>query len=265
MELVLSLFPGCDLLGRSFAAAGFAVVTGPDLFFGQDIRSFHVPPGRFDGVIGGPPCQDFSSARRAAPTGDGVACLREFLRIVSEARPAWFLLENVPRVPEVTLPGYVTQRLDVWDCEFGGLQLRCRHVQFGSAAGDIIRPLRSHVPPRAPLRTRLALPAVTTQGHGPASRLSERRRRQGVPPTWTWPAFRRAALSVMIGNGVPVPVALALARAVIHRSPPNPRYDCACRCGRPLTGRQTSAASVACRQRLSRLARGILRPSVTWP
>ena len=30
-ELVLSLFPGIDLLGRGFEAEGFCVVRGPDL------------------------------------------------------------------------------------------------------------------------------------------------------------------------------------------------------------------------------------------
>ena len=51
--LILSLFPGIDLLGRGFEAESFAVVRGPDLLWGGDIRSFHVPPGRFDGIIGG--------------------------------------------------------------------------------------------------------------------------------------------------------------------------------------------------------------------
>src|SRR2546430_12673163 len=36
------------------------VVRGPDLLWGGDIRRFHPPAGKFDGVIGGPPCQLFS-------------------------------------------------------------------------------------------------------------------------------------------------------------------------------------------------------------
>ena len=90
--LVLSLFPGIDLLGRGFEAEGFCVVRGPDLIFGGDIRSFHAPSGRFDGVIAGSPCQDYSRARRAPPTGESDAAVAEFARAVTEARPAWWLL-----------------------------------------------------------------------------------------------------------------------------------------------------------------------------
>lgn len=58
-RLVLSLFPGVDLLGRAFEELGFCVVRGPDPLWGGDIHNFHPPP-RFEGIIGGPPCQRFS-------------------------------------------------------------------------------------------------------------------------------------------------------------------------------------------------------------
>jgi DNA (cytosine-5)-methyltransferase 1 len=59
-QLVLSLFPGIGLLDMAFEAEGFCVVRGPDVLWGGDIRNFHPPRCRFDGVIGGPPCQAFS-------------------------------------------------------------------------------------------------------------------------------------------------------------------------------------------------------------
>jgi len=62
-QVLLSLFPGIDLLGRAFEEHGFCIVRGPDLLWGGDIRAFHPPPGRFDGVVGGPPCQTFSQFR----------------------------------------------------------------------------------------------------------------------------------------------------------------------------------------------------------
>lgn len=68
-QLVLSLFPGIDLLGKGFEAEGFCVIRGPDLLFGGDVREFHVPANRFDAIIGCPPCPDFSKARRSAATG----------------------------------------------------------------------------------------------------------------------------------------------------------------------------------------------------
>src|SRR6185436_8832391 len=51
--LVLSLFPGIGLLDMAFEEEGFCIVRGPDLLWGGDIRKFHPPAGRFDGVIGG--------------------------------------------------------------------------------------------------------------------------------------------------------------------------------------------------------------------
>lgn len=40
MELVLSLFPGLDLLGTAFTAAGFSVVRGPDPLYNSRIENF---------------------------------------------------------------------------------------------------------------------------------------------------------------------------------------------------------------------------------
>lgn len=79
--LILSVFPGIGMLDRGFEEEGFCVVRGPDLLWGGDIRRFHVPANHFAGVIGGPPCQDFSNARRSAPTGDGLAMLSGFTKV----------------------------------------------------------------------------------------------------------------------------------------------------------------------------------------
>ena len=47
-------------------------------------------------VVGGPPCQSFSTAGRRESIGDPRGSLfREFLRLVEEARPRFFLMENV--------------------------------------------------------------------------------------------------------------------------------------------------------------------------
>ncbi|MDE4913992.1 hypothetical protein PQI07_25310 [Methylobacterium sp. 092160098-2] len=62
-DLVLSLFPGIGLLDLAFEEAGFCMVRGPDQLWGGDVRRFHPPRGRFDGIVGGPPCQAFSRMR----------------------------------------------------------------------------------------------------------------------------------------------------------------------------------------------------------
>ncbi len=62
-DLVLSLFPGLGLLDMAFEQAGFCVVRGPDVLWGGDVRRFHPPAGRFEGVIGGRPVNRSAASR----------------------------------------------------------------------------------------------------------------------------------------------------------------------------------------------------------
>ncbi len=48
-------------------------------------------------VIGGPPCQDFSSAGKRDESGGRADLTVSFARIVAELRPRWFVMENVGR------------------------------------------------------------------------------------------------------------------------------------------------------------------------
>ena len=137
---MLSLFPGLDLLGHAFTEQGFSVVRGPDLLYNSRIEDFHIPRSVVTGIIAGPPCQDFSKARRCKPSGHGLRMLAELLRVIDEAQPEWVLIENVPQIPDVLHPAYHHQRLDIADCECGGTQLRRRHIQFLCALGHVIRP-----------------------------------------------------------------------------------------------------------------------------
>jgi DNA (cytosine-5)-methyltransferase 1 len=245
--LVLSLFPGIDLMGRGFEQEGYCVVRGPDLIFGGDVRAFHPPPGRFDGIIGGSPCQDFSTARRCPPTGYGVEMLHEFCRCVAEAWPDWFLLENVPGVPDVQVPGYVVQRFDLRADECGLPQRRLRHFQFGSHGYQLV--LRRD--PRIAVTQRCVTATEGTQ--------QERRdwgdfcEIQGLPRDFQLDGFHRAARYRAVGNGVPVPMARFIARAIRCMVPTGTVRLCECGCGRPLDGMSTQrAATDACRKRLQR-------------
>ncbi len=93
-NLVLSIFPGIDLLGRAFEEQGYCVVRGPDLLWGGDIRNFHPPAGVFEGVIGGPPCKGESNL--AHLNGEvGFTMWDEAQRVIQEAKPDWFILEAV--------------------------------------------------------------------------------------------------------------------------------------------------------------------------
>lgn len=208
-----------------------------------------MPSGRFDGVIGGPPCQNYSDANRRRDTDEGDRLLREFLRVVHEAHPEWWLLENVRNVPDVALEGYLVQRLDITDAECGGRQRRLRHIQFGSKWGDILRPSRT-------TGARSVTPAVLCRPQSPHDRHCRRLAKQGCPPL-PLRSLTPAARSRVVGNGVPWLVATTLARAVTDRGPVT-EEDCVCLCGRTAAhgGRH---AVPACRKRMERRRKGQVR------
>jgi len=256
MEIVLSIFPGIDLLGRGFEAEGFCVVRGPDLLWGGDIRTFNVPAGHFDGVIGGSPCQDFSGSNRN-PTGYSLEMLHEFERVVLDARPSWFLLENVPRVPNVSIDGYSIQRLDLNARECGMRQVRLRHFQFGSLDGSVIVPVRV-----APMGSPLKIALATEGGKVDRRGWPDFCELQGLPRDFDL-SMSVTAKYHAVGNGVPVPMARVLARAVTDRFSSRSTRLCLCGCSRLVEGRKVMALA-ACRKRMER-RRSVTELTVTVP
>lgn len=237
---ILSVFPGIDLLGRAFEESGFCVVRGPDLIWGGDIRTFNPPRRKFDGVIGGSPCQDFSKARRDPPTGYGLQMLDEFCRVVSMADPRWFILENVPAVPDVKIAGYTVQRFDLRASEYGLNHRRLRHIQYGSRVGKML------VMPRT--NKSATEPTITTRGQTAWGKVCEA---MGLPAGFDIPAFTKSAKRRAVGNGVPLPMGRAIAHAVKNAVPIGSAAVCVCGCGRPVAGTVTRATA-ACRKRIQR-------------
>ena len=221
--LVLSLFPGIGLLDMAFEEEGFCVVRGPDLLWGGDIRSFHVPAGRFDGVIGGPPCQRFSpigNVNRARWGDDSVLpdLIPEFARVVREAEPAWWVMENseyayAPLIQPTDPAPYMLTLDMAWLGERQG-----RRRRFWSNL-----PLRVDVPALVPVD---AGSERAVSGHGSVDWKGSRAREeprtladmlelQGFPrDLLDSQPFTVAAAKKMVGNGVPLPMGRAVARAV---------------------------------------------------
>jgi len=265
-QLVLSLFPGIDLIGRGFEAEGFCVVRGPDIIWGGDIGNFHPVRSRFDGIIAGSPCQDFSKARRGIPpTGYGVEMLQEFLRVVLEAEPDWFLLENVPTVPDVILPGLFTvQRFDLNSNECGSTQNRLRHFQFGSRRGLTVSVRREKPDGES------QPPCLASDGkRKPLRSFADFCVLQGLPPDFDLPGWSREFKYKAVGNGVNVLVARVVARAIREATFATEatltNSFCICGCGRPLTGKQ-KMATAACRKRMQHrreCSRSVTARSVT--
>lgn len=248
--LVLSLFPGIGLLDMAFELEGFTVVRGPDVLWGGDILTFHPPPNRFDGVIGGPPCQAFSRmahmVRQNGLEPKFGNLIPEFERCVLEASPQWFLMENVPDAPvpfgrcgggpDPSLPWVHTFVLNNRQCvdEEGkpATQNRARRWTFGMWGS--YRPLMVDVVTfENPVFERAALGGSDTReipiklgGSGKRkttlpfnakSRLSLAGlcKKQGLPEDFAkhFP-FRTDAACKAVGNGVPLPMGRAIAKAV---------------------------------------------------
>jgi len=234
--LVLSLFPGIDILGLGFEMEGFTVVRGPDPMWGRlhDVRRFHPPGGVFEGVIGGPPCQPFSTLGKYAHTQKD-DLIGEFARVVVEAAPHWFLMENVPGAPSPRVDGYAVhtftlnlRHLDAGN-GLGHIQHRKRRIWFGVRGGPVVD-LRSFLsfaalehPQFAPAVLASGQFRVSQRGHiplrskrGPSrSTVRESLRLQGLPEDFfAHSPFTIRGQQRLVGNAVPLPMARALAMAI---------------------------------------------------
>lgn len=228
MNLVLSLFPGIGLLDRAFEEEGFCVVRGPDLLWGGDIRSFHPPAGKFNGVIGGPPCQAFSDASKLTGSRK-LNLIPEFERVVAATKPAWFVMENVPGAPLPVVAGYEVQDQVInnrWLCGGDGVgaqQSRKRRFSFGSTSGRRLR-VAGFATFINPVFEPCVLASERAKGQPGHGKYRERRKprsiaRQaelmGLPKDFLADApFTEGGKGRVIGNGVPLPMGRAIARAV---------------------------------------------------
>lgn len=233
--LVLSLFPGIGLLDMAFEEQGFCVVRGPDVLWGGDVKRFHPPAGVFQLIIGGPPCQQFSRFRHLVKAnGYTVAenLIPEFERCVLEAQPTAFLMENVPDAPEPVIVGYAIHNFILNNRWCGGEQERARRFSFG-VRGQRPVDLRHWLETEA-LEALAWSPAVCASGgikpgvaesdrstrarfYGwkTAPALKESIRLQGLPEDFLEKApFTLEGKHKVVGNGVPLPMGRAIAKAV---------------------------------------------------
>jgi DNA (cytosine-5)-methyltransferase 1 len=205
--LVLSVFPGIDLLGRAFEQAGFCVVRGPDRLWGGEIQAFHPPAGIFDGLIGGPPCTGESTLAHLNGT-PGYTLVDEFFRVVEEAQPAWWVMEAVKPHDR----GYYFALSPRW---LGEDQSRRRwfHSNLQLNAWIDVALFESTVFKHAVLAGHGGAQGKVTQRMAKYP-FPEACRLQGLPPDFDLPGFTREAKYKAVGNGVPLSMGRAIARAV---------------------------------------------------
>lgn len=123
----LSLCVGMGLLDRAFLDHGFQVTPGCEIHDARRalylqlcggkplhrdihdlIAALQSSPTRYEGVIGGPPCQSLTSLKsfRDPKYPDLTDAVKEVLSLV---RPDWYLLENVR---PLDIPGAVHSKVD---------------------------------------------------------------------------------------------------------------------------------------------------------
>ena len=120
----VDVFAGCGGLSLGFQNAGFDIVAAFDNWipaidvyqenfkhpiFNQDLskKEFHKVIASFNPeiIIGGPPCQDFSSAGKRNENLGRADLTYSFANLISFIKPKWFVMENVQRIKSSkTLP-----------------------------------------------------------------------------------------------------------------------------------------------------------------
>lgn len=116
--VTVDLFSGCGGLSLGFMRAGADVVAAYDKWASAikvyernfdhpvyeadlsdvDLSSDHIKEYKPDMIIGGPPCQDFSSAGlRNEDNGRGDLTV-SYANIISRVKPRWFVMENVATI-----------------------------------------------------------------------------------------------------------------------------------------------------------------------
>ncbi len=247
-KLILSVFPGIDMLGMGFEENGFCVVRSPDLITGGDIRNFTPPSGVFGGVIGGPPCQDFSALNRN-PSGYSNEMLDEYCRVITCSRPEWFLFENVARFPNFRIDDYKQQRFELdlsWFTEFS----RNRHFIFGSLSGKLLNPIKKK-------KHAVFGNAVVGNDYRSFRACCDI---QGLPSNFDIPFFSLTGKKQAIANGVPLPLSRYLSELILrdyYNRAVKPGVNktlskrCLCGCGRIVYGRKKYDGPT-CRKRAQR-------------
>ena len=116
----------------------------------RDVRNLTGCRGDFEGiagVIGGPPCQSWSRRNIRRDANDPRSLLLdEFLRIVEEVQPRWFVVENVVTVPKAAKQGVVNRAESLGyrmfsaclnAADYGAAQTRPRWIAVGVREGTI--------------------------------------------------------------------------------------------------------------------------------
>jgi DNA (cytosine-5)-methyltransferase 1 len=140
------------------------------------LKASGLEPGGLDLLVGGPPCQGFSIQRVGTDVDDRNALVLEYARLVCQARPRYFIMENVPGLlgqrgralfarfkERLSGEGYEMESSVLNAADFGVPQLRKRVFVLGWLQGN----------------SRAQFPAPT---HAPANYCTVDEALEGLPP-----------------------------------------------------------------------------------
>jgi DNA (cytosine-5)-methyltransferase 1 len=130
MITAVDLFSGCGGLSLGFQKAGInilAAIDNWDIALNIYRENFNHPAIQQDlsdevtsikiirkfapeMIIGGSPCQDFSSAGKRNLNGDRANLTHNFANIVCEIKPKWFVMENVRRITKSSILSQISEQ-----------------------------------------------------------------------------------------------------------------------------------------------------------
>jgi DNA (cytosine-5)-methyltransferase 1 len=160
----VDLFAGCGGMSLGFQNAGFDVVAAFDFWlpaievyqdnfqhpiFNQDLSEdeAHIAIAQLkpEMIIGGSPCQDFSSAGKRDESLGRADLTLSFVNIISRVKPRWFVMENVERIAKSRVLGTVLEILkkngysltsSILNASYCGVpQVRKRYFLIGQLGG----------------------------------------------------------------------------------------------------------------------------------
>lgn len=138
-------------------------------------------------------------------------------------------MENVPGVPNVTVPAYLVQRFNLNARECGVPQNRLRCFQFGNRTGKPLVIYRGELAAASPC-------CLASEGKRAGRRtFADFCELQGLPRDFTLPGLSQAMRYKLVGNGVPVPMARDMATAIKAWSDTLENFERVCVCGLPQT------------------------------
>lgn len=225
LQKVVSLFSGGGGLDIGFERAGFGVSVCVDndpvacetlrhnrptwpVFCG-DIRKFDASSHKGAvGVIGGPPCQGFSTAGKGDPDDPRNLLWREWFRVVEAVQPEFVMLENVPGMAHsknrehlddllehLERDGYRVNYAVLDAADFGVPQRRRRLIVVGGRGFDIALPkprAAGHVTVSEAILDLISDDALNHEPNNHAPHVVERWAQ--LAPGETDPGYRRARL-----------------------------------------------------------------------